>query len=416
VQPQQQQQSFVQQPQAGYPPNIYGQPGGAPAAEAPKPRSKRGLWIAIGGVVAIGAGVGIAVGVSGGGKKAGAASRDEVVTGTLTALGAGDADALYALMSPDAQKDQLECETDAGSTEIDRALKAVRGELVKSADKAKGLAIELVKTTDGKTQVVRKGSPLGGCKLKVDVTSHELQLVLKIKKGDVSRERTRAILLTEVDGRWFLSNPPAVEPPGDCTAAAKTTAKNGREVYAKRGLGDTGLARIEKAFAKHCVDDDWSDEVILCFTEAKDDAANTQCIAKMPQSTQDKLVNHLRQILVEDLKSREVPVVTQPATPVTPPPAPGDPTAPPGPAGAGSAAPVIEEIPPICNDYLAELEKLTKCRRVKARIREGHRKEYDLIVEGWQAARNKDAIRESTEKLCKRGVDQVLDLRKSQCR
>jgi hypothetical protein len=86
-------------------------------------------------------------------------------------------------------------------------------------------------------------------------------------------------------------------------------------------------------------------------------------------------------------------------------------------SGSGSAAPPVpEEIPPICNDYLEEINKLSKCRRVSVGVRQGQRTRYDLIVKGWEDARKKDTIRESTEKLCKTGVDIVLDLRKTQCR
>src|SRR5690606_31704218 len=119
------------------------------------------------------------------------------------------------------------------------------------------------------------------------------------------------------------------------------------------------------------------------------------------------------------LKSREV--VATPTPPTTPT-QDIDPTLPPdagsGSGASGSGSPVDDPapLPPICNDYKAELEKLAKCRRIKVDIREAAKKRYDLIVEGWGKVRDKEKIRESTESLCRTGVELVLDLRKHLCR
>nr|MBA2542695.1 hypothetical protein [Deltaproteobacteria bacterium] len=155
--------------------------------------------------------------------------------------------------------------------------------------------------------------------------------------------------------------------------------------------------------------------------------SDTACTTALTSTQLDKLTKKFDQIVLEDVKSREVPVVAEtPTAPVG-----IDPTAAPSSdagsaagsaaAGSGSAVAVVdsapEQLPPICGDYKEQIAKLAGCRRIKADIKKGLRESYDLIVDGWNRVGKKtDAIRTSIEGICKKGVDSIVDLRKSHCR
>nr|MBA2539051.1 hypothetical protein [Deltaproteobacteria bacterium] len=231
----------------------------APEPPAPAKKSKRGLAIGLVAVGAIGAGVAIAVAMSGGkGSKGGAESKEAVTADTLAALTKPDVDALVAL-APESERDIMEC-TEVGEQDRDppaKTLEKLREALTKKADTAAGLAVELVKLGDGKTTKMEKGKEVNkGCLLTTDVALHDHELVLKVKQGDKpAKERTARIGLMEVDGRWYLSSPPRIVRPGDCATAAKASIKINDATWKKSSLGDAAKARLEKAMLQHCTDD-----------------------------------------------------------------------------------------------------------------------------------------------------------------
>jgi hypothetical protein len=426
------------------PPPAYG-PGGypmvstTPAAAAPteivtKPKKGKGLIIAIGAVVAIGAGVTIAVVMSGGkGTKGGLESRDEVAKDTVAALTKGDVDRLMVLSSPEIADQLVSCDEEGKKERepLEKAIEKLREQMAKKVEAAKGLEVELVKLADSKPITMKKGDTAGkGCTLTTEIAMHDAQLSLKIKAGGKpARERTTSIQLMEAEGRWYLAGAPKLEAPGDCAVAAKTSIKAKEAEWKKQSLGDGAKARLEQAMTKHCTDDKWSDAAITCIEDAK--GSDTKCLSELTAPQRDGLRKKFEQILLEDVKSREVPTVADnPPPPTTDPTV--DPTAPPS-AGsgsgsaagsnsnAGSGAAVVSEgpepLPPICDEYKVQIDKLAGCRRIKADIKKAVRESYDLVVEGWdKVVKKSDAVRTSTQDICKRGVDQLVDLRKSLCR
>lgn len=419
-----------QAPQPGYGPGGY--PAYTPPSAASEPlppvaRSKRGLYIAIGAVVAIAAGIVIAVVVGkGGGHKPGLDSADEVATQTLAALAAGDDERLGGLVVPLAS-DLMTC--DEPDPRADKLAADVRDQLQKAADKAKGLTVELVKLGDARTTRYEKGKQVGpkGCTAASDFATHDHDAVLKIKSGErPAQERTVRIAMVELDGKWFLSNAPKVQRPGDCAAATRASIKNNAARWRAASLGDAAMARLDKAISRHCAEDGWPDETIVCLEDAK--GSDEACLKMLTGAQVDKLTKHVEQIILEDAKSREVPTVAE--TPPTVDPtvdptvAPVDPTAPGAGAGSGVAAgsgsaapdePVA--LPSVCDDYKAEIDKLARCRRVKADIKRGQLKRYQLTVDGWdKVVKKTEELRRSTEEICRKGVEQLVDLRKTHCR
>jgi hypothetical protein len=361
--------------------------------------------------------------MSGGkGSKGGADSKEVVTADTLAALTKGDAAALVAMMPPQRESDFTEC-TEVGAKDYDAAkmLEKLTERMTKFVNKSKGLDVELVKLGDAKTTRMEKGKEVEhGCILKTELAIHDHELVVKVKKGGPAKERKPRIMLIEVDGRWYLANPPAIERPGDCATAAKISVKNNAPAWKESSLGTAAIARIEKATAQHCTDDKWPDEVITCVEDAT--APDFKCTNKLGTDQLANLTKHVAQIITEDVKSREPPTIAE-----TPPPPGIDPTADPT-AGSGSgagsgagsgsdASEGPEQLPPICDDYKAQIDKLARCRRIKADIRKGQVEIYEKMVDGWNRVTKKtDTIRTSFETICKKGVEALVDLRKTLCR
>jgi hypothetical protein len=240
-----------------------------------------------------------------------------------------------------------------------------------------------------------------------------------------ARDRTYKIVIGEADGRWFLATPPAIERPGDCATAMKTMLAGQKAELDKQKLGEAARARLEKAAVQHCTEDAWPDEVVTCFEDAK--GPSRTCAKQLTVGQAEKLDKHLSAIIAEDVKSREVPTVASdtPTTPAIDPTV--DPTKPVDPttdatklaAGSGSGSAAEEELslPPICDDYKAEIEKLAGCRRIKADIRTAQRERYDTMIEGWNRVVKKTSqLVTSMETICKAGVTTLVDLRKTSCR
>ncbi len=390
-------------------------------------KPKRGLMIAIGAVVAIAAGVTIAVVLSkSGGKTGGLGSPDELATETVAALTAGDVDRLVALMSPELSSEFITCDEEAQKKrEPEKALSELRETLVKTVAMSKGLSIELVKLGAARTTKLDKGKDAGkGCTFSTDLAMHNHDLVVKVKSGDrAAQERTFKINFVEADGRWFLSTAPQIERPGDCAAATKAMLASNKAALDKVQLGEAARARLEKAALQHCTEDAWTDAVKVCFEDA---SRNKTCAKQLTESQQEKLDKQLTAIINEDIKSREVPAVGEtPTTTVDPT---IDPTKPPGSApgagsgsgtGSGSATvpEVSDQLPPICDDYKAQIDKLASCRRMKNTMKKAQREAYQMIVEGWQRITKKtEAQRTSFEEICKKSLEGLVDLRKTLCR
>ncbi len=426
-------QPVVQPPQqpgygpGGYP--SYTPPPASAVEAAPKKKSSGALMIGVIAAVAIIAGVIIAVVVSkGGGTKPGLASADEVTNETIAALTAGDVDRLVALIATEHNQGSVQCEEGSTTLDLPKALSDQREMLGKLVGKSKGLTVDLVKLGMPKTMKLEKGKEIAkGCKLTTDGAIHEHDLSVKVKFADKpARDRTYKIMIGEADGRWFLAVPPEIKRPGDCATAMKTMiAANKADFEAK--LGDTARLRLEKAATQHCSEDGWSDDVVTCFENATGKQSKA-CSKQLTVDQADKLDKHLSAIIAEDAKSREVPTVapvpavdptidpTQPAIDPT-----KDPTKDPKTvtAGSGSGSAVEEELqlPPICDDYKAEIDKLASCRRIKADIRLAQRDRYEKMIEGWdRVVKKTPQMVTSMETICKTGVTTLVDLRKTSCR
>ena len=435
LQPAPMQQQVPQQPaqQPGYGPGgypSYTPPPASSVEQAPiAGSSRRGLLIGGLAAVAIITGIVIAVVIGkGGGSKPGLASADEVTTQTIAALTAGDVDRLVALMATEHNQSTLECEEGAVKLDLPKALADQREMLTKVVGKSKGLTVEVVKLGMPKTIKLEKGKEIGkGCKLTREIAMHEHDLNVKVKFGDKpARDRTYKIMLHEAEGRWLLASPPAIQRPGDCATASKAMIGASKADLETKKLGASALARLEKAATQHCTEDGWPDEVIVCFEDAT--GSSKPCTKQLTVDQAEKLDKHLAAIIAEDVKSREVPTVADTPTPPTVDPTvdptkpavdpTADPTIDPTPAaGSGSAVDEDLQLPPICEDYKAEIEKLGGCRRIKADIRAAQRKRYDTMIEGWnRVVKKTPQMVTSMETICKTGVTTLVDLRKTSCR
>lgn len=416
---------MAQQP--GYGPGGYPSYTPAPVSEvpvaAPANKSSRGLVIGAAAAVLV---IGIVIAVvatRGGGAKPGLASADEVANKTLAALTAGDVDALIALMGSEQTDKYLECVDGAKQPDPAKALADQRAMLGKITEKSKGLTVELVKLGMAKTTKLEAGKELmPGCKLTTGLAMHDHDFSVKVKSGDKpARDRTYKIALTEIDGRWFLASPPKVERPGDCATAMKQMIASSKADLETKQVGASAILRLERAATQRCIDDAWPDDVVACFEDGK---GQSQCAKQLTVDQATKLDRNLATIIEEDRKSREVPAVVDPPTPAVDPTVDPtqdptvDPTKPVA-AGSGSGSAAAEElqIPPICDDYKAEIDKLATCRRIKADIRKAQADRYQLMLDGWNRAVVKTPqMVTSMETICKAGVATLVDLRKTSCR
>jgi len=191
------------------------------AALAPAGPSKR-VWLAIGGGIALLVIVAIAFAAAGGSSGGGAGSRDELVKRTLRAIADRDVDALVALADPAGLMARVvECDDKPRKGDEDRdpdtALRKAREKFEKlTRDLPAELAIELVDLRedreDAKPLIDKGDKMMKGCVAKTAIYLREANAVVKISRaGKPGREQKIEIAIIEVDGRFYLSDPPKLD-------------------------------------------------------------------------------------------------------------------------------------------------------------------------------------------------------------
>lgn len=206
------------QPQAPYQP-IPAQPHAVPSVSSTNPPgSKKALWIVL-LLLVVGGGAAAAILLLGGkGGSGGASSRDGLVDQMLAAMNAGDGPALFALAMDESRTDEfMECDGKDKDDEkhkerAERHRKRALEDAGKLAadQKGRGLAVDATTENDesSKHLAVKKGEKLKDCTAKVDVASHDLEVVAHDDKGKKLVVRVQAI---EIDGRWFLGREPKIK-------------------------------------------------------------------------------------------------------------------------------------------------------------------------------------------------------------
>jgi hypothetical protein len=190
------------------------------AAHAPAGPSKR-VWLAVGGGITLLVIVAIAFAAAGG-SGGGAGSREELVKRTLHAIANRDVDALVALADPVGLMARVvECDDKPRKGDEDRdpdtALRKSREKFEKlTRDLPDELAIELVDLRedreDAKPLIDKGDKMMKGCVAKTAIYLREANAVVKISRaGKPGREQKIEIAIIEVDGRFYLSDPPKLD-------------------------------------------------------------------------------------------------------------------------------------------------------------------------------------------------------------
>jgi hypothetical protein len=171
---------------------------------------------------------------------------------------------------------------------------------------------------------------------------------------------------------------------------------------------------MEKKLVEHCNDDGWPDEAVDCFgAPTKSDArpdSKDHCMKILTSSQTDKVMKDLTAIMAQEYKA------AAPPPPPPPPPAATDPLPAEEIMDAGVAAapePTTNELPPICEEWAAQIAKLQTCRKLPAATRKGHQESLAILRKSFASMKTiTPTVRQAYETSCKQGVDSALELRK----
>jgi hypothetical protein len=141
-------------------------------------------------------------------------------------------------------------------------------------------------------------------------------VVHKIAEGEVAKARAQAAKLSGADQK-------AAE-----AAIVEAVARD---------------AKKDELLIKLCTDTRWSDEVLKCIDDAKDNDARKSCLGKLTKEQTDALMAAASAAMPAPAPP---PVVNEPA--------------------AGSAAPAAADAPPECTKYGAAIDRALKCEKMKS--------------------------------------------------
>jgi hypothetical protein len=141
------------------------------------------------------------------------ASRDALVAATLSAISAGDDDALAKLADVDAVAARaLACDA-AHDNAAERAKARERSRELVARVKREGARVELARIdSDKRARVVEVGQVLGErCIAKVRLVFHDLRLDLDVTTANEKKVVYVRLFALEADGAWFLAIAPGLD-------------------------------------------------------------------------------------------------------------------------------------------------------------------------------------------------------------
>jgi hypothetical protein len=408
-------------PQGGQPmPYSPHPPPGAPPGYAPQIVRKSNTGMIIGITVGVLAVAGIIIGVvvaKSGGASYGAGSKDDLAKAALAQLAAGDIDAMMKLAGPENMTAMfLDCDkSDKGGADYGRGEKDdkeerehTRKKFKEAIESAKGLKLELVDVSDEKDPEKHdKGDKVGpGCKLKVPIAIHRVELKVKVSKGDKpAREQKADARFIDVDGRWILDKAPKLSFGPDCAGAVQHLIMLSRDELRRTNVTDTTISKLEDKLVAQCTDENWSEESVQCMADATTDRDSLRCMDKLSSSQRDKMTR----ALVETMSNTgSGGMGTRTPDDPPPPPPPDDDT------GTGTAT--ASGLPAACQDYKKSVEEAIACDKMPESSRDSLRKSLDSMLKLWGSYQTLPASsQESIQRTCREGAEQMRRMVKSMC-
>jgi len=150
----------------------------------------------------------------------GVRSSRELIRDTLAGLRAGDVEALMKLADPQsAYERSLDCKTGAPRDEEfdpDKRAAKLRAQVAKLVERTRGLTIDLLDSTEdvAAANTLLKGSGAKMCVAKTTLRFRAFDLKLRVQSGEKKSQQQARLRMLEVDGRFYLVNPPNVMTPG----------------------------------------------------------------------------------------------------------------------------------------------------------------------------------------------------------
>lgn len=172
---------------------------------------KSGVIIGAAAVAAIGVGASTFLLVRGGGRSAGAASREELVARTVDGINAGDRDALLAILVGPAS-DRLAADCDDEGVKISESHEAARLQRVQDGiDETQRRVLAVDHLGDDRAEVqLDKGQAIDNhCTARAAIVRHETSVAFHDAKGG---KFTAKLVAMEIAGRWFLAQVPIAKP------------------------------------------------------------------------------------------------------------------------------------------------------------------------------------------------------------
>ena len=188
----------------------------------------------------------------------GYADRDTAVRETFRELAAGDLVGLVAKAGDGLTRLIVTCDDSHVPSAADEqeARTAVRDELSQAIDHAKGTSFTVSKIEEPlPAKVIAKGEAMSrGCKLKQPFTSHTLVVKLELARNGKPIASEATLVVTEVEGRFFVSSAPKL---GGCDAAIAQLVTLQAEA-----------AKVEAPLVAACSENAWAAKVVECLTHA----------------------------------------------------------------------------------------------------------------------------------------------------
>jgi hypothetical protein len=251
-----------------------------------------------------------------------------------------------------------------------------------------------------------KGDKAGpGCKLKVDVTIHRVEMKVKVTKGDKpAREQKADARFIEVDGKWLLDRAPKLSFGPDCAGSVQHLIMLSRDELRKTNVTDTTISKLEDKLVAQCTDENWPEEAVQCMAEATADRDSMRCMDKLSSSQRDKMMRTLIDT-VSNTGGGGMGKVT-PDDP--PPPDVNDP--------GGGGTPTAAGIPPACEDYKRSVEEAIACDKMPETSRDSLRKSLDSMLKLWASYPTlPSSSQDSIQRTCREGAEQMRRMVKSMC-
>jgi hypothetical protein len=188
----------------------------------------------------------------------GYADRETAVRETFRALAAGDLAGLVAKAGDGLTRMIVTCDDshEPSAADEQQARAAVRDELSHAIDHAKGTSFSVATIEEpAPAKVIAKGEAMSrGCKLTQPFTSHTLAVKLELARNGKPFASEATLVVTEVEGRFFVSSAPKL---GGCDAAIAQLVTLQAEA-----------AKVEAPLVAACSDDAWAAKVVECLTHA----------------------------------------------------------------------------------------------------------------------------------------------------